>query len=145
MTDRPGTGCALAVMLGVVVWAGGFAGAHVATAEPTGAIGTALIGGKATWYDDGSGYYGAAGPVLREALGGDPAFRGQTVRVCADECVLVRLTDWCACGDRGGVPTLIDLSPDAFARLAPLSAGVIDVTIELGGVVLPPTDTEGVQ
>jgi hypothetical protein len=110
-----------------------------------GDIGTALVGGKATWYDDGSGYYGAAGPVLREALGGDPAFRGQTVRVCADDCVLVRLTDWCACGDRGGAPTLIDLSPDAFARLAPLSAGVIDVTIELGGVVLPATDTEGVQ
>jgi hypothetical protein len=115
--------------------------------EPTveGDVGTALIGGEATWYDDGSGYYGAAGPVLREALGGDPAFRGQTVRVCADDCVLVRLTDWCACGDRGGVPTLIDLSPDAFARLAPLSAGVIDVTIELGGVTLPETDTEGVQ
>jgi hypothetical protein len=110
-----------------------------------GGVGTALVGGKATWYDNGSGLYGAAGPVLREALGGDPAFRGQTVRVCADECVLVRLTDWCACGDRGGVPTLIDLSPDAFARLAPLSAGVIDVTIELGGVVLPATDTEGVQ
>jgi hypothetical protein len=108
-----------------------------------GDIGTALVGGKATWYDDGSGYYGAAGPVLREALGGDPAFRGQTVRVCADDCVLVRLTDWCACGDRGGVPTLIDLSPDAFARLAPLSAGVINVTIELGGVVLPETSTEG--
>jgi hypothetical protein len=110
-----------------------------------GDIGTALVGGKATWYDDGPGLYGAAGPVLREALGGDPAFRGQTVRVCADDCVLVRLTDWCACGDRGGVPTVIDLSPDAFARLAPLSAGVIDVTIELGGVVLPATDTEGVQ
>jgi hypothetical protein len=108
-----------------------------------GEVGTALIGGKATWYDDGSGLYGAAGPVLREALGGDPAFRGQTVRVCADDCVLVRLTDWCACGDRGGVPTLIDLSPDAFARLAPLSAGVIDVTIELGGVTLPETSTEG--
>jgi hypothetical protein len=108
-----------------------------------GDVGTAAIGGKATWYDDGSGYYGAAGPVLREALGGDPAFRGQTVRVCADDCVLVRLTDWCACGDRGGVPTLIDLSPDAFARLAPLSAGVIDVTIELGGVTLPETSTEG--
>jgi hypothetical protein len=115
--------------------------------EPTveGDVGTAAIGGKATWYDDGPGLYGAAGPVLREALGGDPAFRGQTVRVCADECVLVRLTDWCACGDRGGVPILIDLSPDAFARLAPLSAGVIDVTIELGGVALPETDTEGVQ
>lgn len=113
-----------------------------ATAAPEGGIGTALVGGKATWYDDGPGLYGAAGPVLREALGGDPAFRGQTVRVCADECVLVRLTDWCLCSERGGVPTIIDLSPDAFRKLAPLSVGVITVQIELGGVTLPPTDME---
>jgi hypothetical protein len=110
---------------------------------PTGGIGSAMIGGLATHYDNGPGLYGAAGPLLREALGGDPAFRGQRVEVCADECVTVRLVDWCACGDRGGIPTIIDLSPQAFARLAPLTAGVIPVTIELGGtasVTLPPTD-----
>jgi hypothetical protein len=110
---------------------------------PRSAIGSVLLGGKATWYDDGPGHYAAAGPVLREALGGDPAFRGERVTVCSDDaCVTVRLIDWCACGDRGGVPTLLDLSADAFDELAPLGRGVIPVTIELAGSVptLPPTD-----
>lgn len=112
---------------------------------PQAEIGTALLGGKATWYDVGPGHYAAAGPVLRDALGGDPAFRGQRVSVCSGErCTTVVLTDWCACGERGGIPTLLDLSADAFRDLAPLSAGVIDVSIELGAapqVTLPPTDT----
>jgi hypothetical protein len=110
---------------------------------PRSAIGSVLLGGKATWYDDGPGHYAAAGPVLRDALGGDPAFRGERVTVCSDDaCVTVRLVDWCACGDRGGVPTLLDLSADAFDELAPLGRGVIPVTIELAGSVptLPPTD-----
>jgi hypothetical protein len=67
-----------------------------------GEIGTAMIGGKATFYDDGPGLYGAAGPLLREMLGGDPTFRGESVTVCADDCVTVVLVDWCACGERGG-------------------------------------------
>jgi hypothetical protein len=126
----------------LLLWAVSLIGATAAP-EPTGDIGTALIGGKATWFDDGPGLYGAAGPDLREAMGGDPAFRGQAVQVCAESCVIVVLRDWCACGDRGGVPTIIDLSPEAFARLAPLSAGVVDVTIELEPIRLPETDTEG--
>ena len=83
-------------------------------------------------------------PVLREALGGDPAFRGQRVTVCTSRCTTVVLSDWCACGSRHGKPTLLDLSPDAFDDLAPLSRGIVEVTIELGGVdaTLPPTDTE---
>jgi len=95
--------------------------------------------GLATWYDAGPGHYAAAGPVLRDALGD---FRGQSVTVCHDgRCTAVRLTDVCACGERAGVPTLLDLSADAFRDLAPLSAGVIDVSIELGGApTLPPTD-----
>lgn len=116
----------------------------ILAAALSGNIGSSLIGGKATWYDDGPGLYGAAGPLLREALGGDPAFRGQSVTVCAERCVNVTLTDWCACGERGGVPTIIDLSADAFAAIAPLSAGVVDVTIVLGEgpqMTLPPTST----
>jgi hypothetical protein len=105
-----------------------------------GEIGTAMIGGKATFYDDGPGLYGAAGPLLREMLGGDPTFRGESVTVCADDCVTVVLVDWCACGERGGEPTLVDLSPEAFARLAPLSQGVVDVTIQ-SAIALPATDT----
>ena len=101
------------------------------------------VTGKATWYDDGPGLYAAAGPVLREALGGDPAFRGERVTVTSGgRSVEVTLSDWCACGERGGVPTLLDLSADAFARLAPLGRGVINVEIELGEPIpLPETDT----
>jgi hypothetical protein len=57
--------------------------------------------------------------------------------------VAVTVRGYCACGDRAGKATVIDLSPAAFRRLAPLSAGVIAVTLEYGGsIVLPPTDTE---
>lgn len=98
----------------------------------------AMVEGKATWFRT-SGLTGAAGPVLRDALGD---WRGEHVTVCASRCVTVVLTDVCACGERGDEPTLIDLSDGAFARLGPLSAGVIDVTIEVGGSrpTLPATD-----
>ena len=85
------------------------------------------LSGLATWYPAG-GPVAAAGPALRAALGHD--WRGQTVRVCSGErCVTVQLIDWCACGDRHGQDTLLDLGLDAFTRLADPSAGVIDVTI----------------
>jgi rare lipoprotein A (peptidoglycan hydrolase) len=73
--------------------------------------------------------YAAAGPLLRKALG--PRWRGRRVTVChAGRCVRVTLNDWCLCskGRR-----LIDLSDEAFRRLAPLGRGVIDVTIQGGG------------
>jgi expansin (peptidoglycan-binding protein) len=66
------------------------------------------------------------------------------VTMCHDErCTTVTLTDWCACGSRAGEPTLLDLSDAAFRDLAPLSAGVIEVTIAVEGprMTLPPTDT----
>lgn len=57
-------------------------------------------------------------------------------------CVTVTVVSYCACGDRPGGPTVIDLSPAAFRGLAPLSRGVIPVTLETGGpIVLPATDT----
>ena len=92
----------------------------------------ALIG-TATWYGTGPGAgHAAAGPELRRALG--PGWRGTTVQVCADRCVTVVLDDWCACRDR-----VIDLSDEDFARLAPLSAGVLRVTVKnLGAVATPP-------
>lgn len=81
--------------------------------------------GVATWYG-ALGIVGAAGPALRAFLG--PGWRGDRVTVCAGpRCVRVLLVDWCACGPRGGRPTLVDLSPAAFRRLAPLSAGVVPV------------------
>jgi hypothetical protein len=73
-------------------------------------------------------------------------WRGATVRVCADRCIVTRLTDWCACGDRHGKATLIDLADADFARLAPLSAGVIEVSVEfVDSVKLPATDTQEVE
>ncbi len=94
-----------------------------------------MLGGSATWYDGHPGE-AAAGPALRI---GD--WRGSTVRVCAQTCIVVRLTDWCACGERAGKDTLLDLDRRDFAKLAPLSRGVVSVTVELlGDVALPATD-----
>ena len=113
--------------------------AIVALALALGSVGNPAIGGNATWYKYHEGQ-AAAGPALRDALG--PDWRGQTVTVCADRCIAVRLSDWCACGDRHGKATLLDLDARDFARLAPLSSGIVEVSVELGGIVLPATDTE---
>jgi rare lipoprotein A (peptidoglycan hydrolase) len=89
------------------------------------------LGGYATWYGTGpDGLYAAAGPALRAALGRH--WRGSHVLVCrSTKCVEVRLNDWCACGPRHGYSTLLDLSDEAFAALAPLSRGVIRVAVDL--------------
>lgn len=91
-----------------------------------------VITGTASWYNDGPGLYAAAGPALRH---GD--WRGSEVRVCnGSACVTVTLSDWCQCyGTR-----LVDLSHEAFARLAPLSRGLVEVRV-LGVVGLPATST----
>jgi Lytic transglycolase len=106
------------------------------TPSPAGEI-SAIEAGDATWYDDGPGLY-AAVPSWRF---GD---RPYDVRVCLQSdhrtCVDVEVRDFCGCpGDR-----IIDLSPRAFARLAPLWAGVVPVTVEdLGSrPTLPATGTE---
>lgn len=83
-------------------------------------------------------------------LGAVPTFRyGDTpyrVSVCnrSGDCVTVRVVSFCGCGER-----VIDLSPYAFRQLAPLSRGVIPVTVtRVGGggpapeLTLPPTDVE---
>jgi hypothetical protein len=69
------------------------------------------------------------------------------VQVCGFEggrtsCVHILVVSHCACGDRDGIPTVIDLSPAAFAELAPLERGRIRV--EVSGPIkvgLPNTDT----
>jgi len=84
--------------------------------------------GYATWYDTAGG--AAAGPDLRAALG--PGWRGMSVVVTRADMgagVVVQLTDWCACGSRNGVPTLIDLDRESFAVLALPSAGIVAVTV----------------
>ncbi len=93
-----------------------------------------LITGQATWYGTGPGRgHAAAGSELRT---GD--WRGRHVEVChGDRCVGVVLDDWCACGGA----RIIDLSDEDFARLAPLSAGVISVTVTSGTGAPAPVPT----
>jgi hypothetical protein len=99
--------------------------------------GTPQHSGWATWYDDGPGLYGA---VPSWHFGDEP----YTVQVTAFEggqaqSIFVTIRDFCACGDRGEIPTVIDLSPAAFRELAPLSAGVIRVVVD-GVPHAPATD-----
>lgn len=94
----------------------------------------AKLSGTATWYclagrspctrGYPGGLYAAAGPALRAALGD---WRGRNVTITASDGnrVSVTLIDWCACP--GG--RVIDLYGEAFLRLAPLSRGVLRVTV----------------
>ena len=97
-----------------------------------------VIRGRATWYCNTShpevvlsacphgmtgGMFAAAGPALQAWLG--TGWRGMRVQVCAGVCVQVTLVDSCG----GGCQSLIDLFYDPFSQLAPLSRGVLSVTI----------------
>lgn len=85
--------------------------------------------GVASWYP-ARGMIAAAGPGLRHG-----AWRGSSVVVSYGErSVTVRLADWCACPGR-----LIDLSDDAFAQLAPLGRGLLEVSVA-PAPELPATD-----
>ena len=106
-----------------------------------------LVFGLATWYEDPRhprGLYAAAGPTLRRMLG--PSWRGAVVIVEGPgrASVTVPLTDACWCIPRHNEPTLLDLSADAFERLAPLGWGVVSVSVAVGETrpALPQTDTE---
>ena len=80
-----------------------------------------VASGTATWYRYVPGG-AAAGPRLRSALG--PAWRGRLVTVRANgRSVRVKLSDYMPSG------RLIDLDAASFAVLAPLSAGVLRVTV----------------
>ncbi|MBA3583024.1 MAG: hypothetical protein H0W36_00590 [Gemmatimonadetes bacterium] len=100
------------------------------------------VRGTATWYcGAGSRCTRGYGPSdLVAAI--DPTtgiVRGTRLTVTSGgRSVSVRVVDVCACrGER-----VIDLTTGAFRRLAPLSRGVIPVTIRIGGPrpTLPPTD-----
>lgn len=79
------------------------------------------VSGVGTWYANGNGVYAAAGSEIRRG-----SWRGRLVRVCSGaKCIKVRLVDWCGCPGK----RIIDLSPDAFREFAPLSKGVIHVTV----------------
>lgn len=97
-----------------------------------GTHGRFLIEGFATYYDAQGA---AAGAWLARAMGGGRKYLGQTVRVWyGKRHVDVRLSTSCACGDRHGKHTVIDLPRWAFRQLvAPTPEnvrGVISVRIE---------------
>ncbi len=80
------------------------------------------ISGVATWFRSPAGV-SAAGPALRRALG--PNWRGTIVRVTANgRSITTKLGDWMR------ADWLIDLHRPLFAALAPLSRGVLEVTVE---------------
>lgn len=87
-------------------------------------IGSAVIGGTASWYD-GHKDEAAAGPALREILGQD--WKGTVVEVCLREaCTTVQLTGVCQC------ERLIDLDRANFSNLAdPVLSELVEVIIEL--------------
>lgn len=119
---------------------------------PPAATTSAMVGGEATWYCDPPashctvGYpagsmVAAAGSELQHE-----GWRGSWVVVRhGGRSVRVQLVDVCLCRGR----RVIDLYAVAFRQLAPTSAGVIEVEVELDAgagdpgpaVTLPPTDT----
>lgn len=120
-------------------------GSMTPQAAPQAALGTNSTEGVAT--------YCAPTPTHCQRWGGNamlgavPDYEGQPywARVChGSRCVFVKVVSFCACGNRAGKATIIDLSPAAFRRLAPLWTGVITATVEwpVGGPQLPATDTE---
>lgn len=83
------------------------------------------------------------GAVPSFSWGDDPYW----VQVCRRDrpatCTHVLVVSYCACGDRRGIPTVIDLSVPAFRELARLGTGIVRVTVERvagPGLTLPPTD-----
>lgn len=112
-----------------------------------GRIGTSLEAGYATWC--------APTPTHCQGWGGEahvgavPGYHGPryAAKVCREDdparCVTVTVLSWCACGQRHGRDTVIDLSPAAFRELAPTSRGIVLVTVESVDIGLPATDTEG--
>jgi len=96
-----------------------------------------VVRGEASWYRDPNSPGGLYGAVHSYRFG-DPRY---SVRVCRadndDVCVTVTVRDHMANAVRA-----IDLSPTAFARLAPLSRGVVQVTVSRAPrIELPATDT----
>jgi hypothetical protein len=94
------------------------------------------ISGKATWYCCSAGWRGLAVVALPGALGGgyDPPPASNSVTVCATRCVVLPVVDYCGCYWGTASQRVADLSPEAWAAVtdAPLSRGVVTVTVHLG-------------
>lgn len=115
----------------------------VAPLATAGELSGAPLRGTATWY------CGSGSPCTRGYQPGDlvaaidrkdaPYRKGDRVVVShRGRSVTVTIVDVCGCPGR----RVIDLSAEAFSRLAPLGIGVIAVSIrEAGQPALPATDT----
>lgn len=121
------------------------ASARRTTPTPGRAAPSVRVRGKATWYC-GAGSRCPRGHAPGELVAAidrkdTPWDKGDVVTVTyRGRSVTVRIVDVCACkGSR-----VIDLSAAAFRALAPLSRGVITVTVTGARTTptLPPTDTE---
>lgn len=75
-------------------------------------------------YQPGSGWWGSPSARIR-------SWGVDVVRVCGPlACHLVELRNGCACGDRHGLPTLVDLAEPAWIALCgSSSAGICRVTV----------------
>ena len=95
----------------------------VSTSRPCCASSTVTAKGWAT-YQPGTGLWGSPSQLVYD-------WTGSHVRVCGPlACRSIETRGWCACGERHGERTLIDLSEEAFAVLCgDLSAGVCRVEV----------------
>lgn len=113
--------------------------ATASTTRPvaTPAANSDTITGTATWYCCSLGYRGQAVVALPGAFDGhyDPPPAARTVTVCADRCVSLPVADYCDCYWGTASQKVADLSPEAWAAVTdrPRSAGVVTVTVQLGG------------
>lgn len=99
---------------------------HTERPTPSGASRPAAVVGTASWFDAGPGHYAAlpgyhAGTVVRLVVCGSEGDRST--------CLTVAVVTSCQCYVGTPSERIVDLSRDAFAQLAPLSRGLVRVSI----------------